>query len=160
MLTARECIGLGDVKNIENLERIKATAKKTYSDDFIKNYKNTYDTHLGKIFHIDGIEPSGGQWQKLAISRALYSNAPILVLDEPTSALDPKSEDEIFKIFMEASKNKILIMVSHRMYSARLSDEIILFDNGHVVSTGNHSALMKTSEHYKNMFNLQADKYK
>ncbi len=155
-----DCIGLGKIEDINNLDRIKLTAKKTHSDDFIKSYKMQYETNLGKDFYVDGIEPSGGQWQKLAISRALYSDASILVLDEPTSALDPKAEDEIFKIFTENNKNKILIIVSHRMYSARLADKIILFDNGKIIESGHHNELINKDGKYKQLFNLQANKYK
>lgn len=159
-LNVKNCIGLGSVENIDDLEKVKLTAQKTHSDDFIKTYKKQYYTNLGKDFYVDGIEPSGGQWQKLAISRALYSDAFILVLDEPTASLDPKAEDEIFKIFAEASKDKILIIVSHRMYSARLADKIILFDKGKIIANGSHTELMQVSKKYKQMFNLQADKYK
>jgi ATP-binding cassette subfamily B protein len=159
-LKVKDCIGLGNIERIDNLEAIKITAQKTHSDKFIKGYKNGFDTNLGKDFYIDGIEPSGGQWQKLAVSRALYSNAPILILDEPTAALDPKAEDEIFKIFTQVSKDKILIIVSHRMYSARLADEVILFDKGKIIAHGSHLDLMHISKKYKQMFNLQADKYK
>lgn len=159
-LNVKNCIGLGNVENVDDLEKIKLTAQKTHSDDFIKTYKKQYYTNLGKDFYVDGIEPSGGQWQKLAISRALYSDAVILVLDEPTAALDPKAEDEIFKIFAEISKDKILIIVSHRMYSARLADKIILFDKGKIIANGSHIELMQVSKKYKQMFNLQANKYK
>lgn len=159
-LNVKNCIGLGNVENIDDLEKVKLIAQKTHSDNFIKTYKKQYYTNLGKDFYVDGIEPSGGQWQKLAISRALYSNAFILILDEPTASLDPKAEDEIFKIVAESSKDKILIIVSHRMYNARLADKIILFDKGKIIANGSHSELMQVSKKYKQMFNLQADKYK
>lgn len=83
-----------------------------------------------------------------------------MILDEPTAALDACTENEIFKIFDKNSKDKILIVISHRMCSAKLSDKIALFDKGEIVSVGTHLELMSSSKKYKQMFNLQADKYK
>lgn len=156
----KTCIGLGNVENVDNIDKIKAVASITHADDFIKKYSKQYNTNLGKNFYADGIEPSGGQWQKLAISRAMYSDAPILILDEPTSSLDPKAEDEIFKVFTDASKYKIMILVSHRMYSARLASKVVLFDDGEIVACGSHSELMEKCKKYNEMFNLQASKYR
>ncbi|MDR1473270.1 MAG: ABC transporter ATP-binding protein/permease [Lactobacillales bacterium] len=159
-LDVKSCIGVGNICNIDDLEKIKSVAKKTRSDDFIKMYKNQYDTNLSKMFYDNAIEPSGGQWQKLAISRTLFSEASILILDEPTAALDACAEDEIFKIFDENSDDKILIIISHRMCSAKLADKIVLFDKGEIIMAGNHAEMMFSSNKYRQMFNLQADKYK
>ena len=159
-LDVKNCIGLGDVKNIDNLSKIRRISMETGADDFIKNYKTKYYTHLSRDFYDDGIEPSGGQWQKLAITRSLYSDAPILILDEPTSALDPRSEDNVMKILSQAKNKKIVIMISHRMYSARLADKIIFFDKGEIKFEGSHEQMMHNCEQYMCMFNIQAEKYR
>lgn len=131
--TVQENIGVGDINEIENIRKIKIAAQKTSAHDFITNYKDGYNTNLGKLFYDDAIEPSGGQWQKLAISRAFFPNSKVLVLDEPTAALDPKAEDEIFKIFNAYESDKAVFMISHRMCSARLADKIILLSGGKIL---------------------------
>lgn len=103
--------------------------------------------------------PSGGQWQKLAISRAFFPDSKILVLDEPTASLDPKAEDEIFQMFHKHESNKAVFMVSHRMCSAKLADKIILLDDGKIAEYGSHNELMAKKDLYFEMYKLQADKY-
>lgn len=152
-------IGFGDISNIDNINYLKKIAKKTRSDEFIQSYKCGYDTNLSKDFYKDAVEPSIGQWQKLAISRALFSDASVLVLDEPTAALDPKAEEEIFKIFKKCDNKKIIIIISHRMCSAKLADTIFLFDQGEIVERGMHSELMNLGKKYHEMYTLQAEKY-
>ncbi|MDR1522131.1 MAG: ABC transporter ATP-binding protein/permease [Streptococcaceae bacterium] len=159
LMNVKKNIGFGDINNIDNLTHIKKIAKKTRSNEFIQTYKYGYDTNLGKDFYEDAIEPSIGQWQKLAISRTLFSDAPILILDEPTASLDPKTEEEFFKIFKEGGKNKILIIISHRMCSAKLADIIVLFDQGEIVELGTHKKLMHLGGKYYEMYTLQAEKY-
>lgn len=155
----QENIGFGDVDEIENMEKIKAAAHKTNSDEFIENYKDGYKTNLGKLFYDDAIEPSGGQWQKLAISRAFFPSSKVLVLDEPTAALDPKAEDEIFKMFHTYENDKAVFMISHRMCSAKLADKIILLSGGKILEQGSHTELMDMKQNYYEMYTLQADKY-
>lgn len=157
--TVQENIGFGSVSEINNIEKIKDIAQKTNSDNFIETYKYKYKTNLGKLFYDDAIEPSGGQWQKLGITRAFFPNSKILVLDEPTSALDPKSEDEIFKIFHSYENEKAILMISHRMCSAKLADKIILLKNGKILEMGSHIELMDRKQEYYEMYSLQADKY-
>lgn len=157
--TVQENIGFGDVDKIENMEKIENTARITKSHDFIKKYKKGYKTDLGKLFFGEGIMPSGGQWQKLAISRAFFPDSKILVLDEPTASLDPKAEDEIFQMFHEYEKDKAIFMVSHRMCSAKLADKIILLSDGKIVEYGSHEELMTKKKLYFEMYSLQAEKY-
>ena len=94
--SVHNCIGFGNIEELQNSEGIAEAARLTGADVFIADYKDGYETNLSKMFFNDAIEPSGGQWQKLAISRAVYSDAQVLVLDEPTAALDPKSEVKMF----------------------------------------------------------------
>ncbi len=157
--TVQENIGFGDIDEVENIEKIKLTTQKTNSSSFIESYKNGYKTNLGKLFYDDAVEPSGGQWQKLAISRAFFPSSKVLILDEPTSALDPKAEDEIFKMFHTYENDKAVFMISHRMCSARLADKIILLSDGKILEQGSHAELMNMRKNYYEMYTLQADKY-
>lgn len=109
----------------------------------------------------NGVEISGGEAQKIAISRALYKDAPFVILDEPTSALDPISEFEIYSRFNELTKDKTSIFISHRMGSCRFCDDIIVFDNGEIIQRGNHTTLSKDINNvYATLYNAQAKYYK
>lgn len=151
-------IGFGDYDNINN-KNIRTSAEMAYADPFIQKYKNGYDTNLSREFYKDGIEPSIGQWQKISVSRAIFSNAPILIFDEPTASLDPKSEEEILKTFSSLKDKKSLLIISHRLCSAKLADKIILLENGQIKEMGTHEELIKGCKTYFKMYNLQANKY-
>lgn len=156
----QESIGFGKVEAVDDIESIKRVARLSRASDFIEKFDKGYLTNLSKMFFEDGKELSIGQQQKLAIARALYSDASILILDEPTASLDPEAEDELFKMLGAIKSNKILIMISHRMYSARLSDQIILLSQGKVIEQGTHLELVAQGGAYAKMYNLQANKYK
>lgn len=126
---------------------------------FIENYKDGYETNLSKMFFNDAIEPSGGQWQKLAISRAVYSNAQVLVLDEPTAALDPKSEVRMFDTFKKISELKSTLIISHRMYITKLADKIILLENGNLIEEGSFEELINMKKEFYSMYKIQSDSY-
>jgi ATP-binding cassette subfamily B protein len=116
------------------------------------------DTRLGKI-HGDGIDLSGGQWQRLAITRAIISPAPVRILDEPTAALDPISESRIYELFGKISKESLTIFISHRLGSTRIADEIIVFDDGKVREQGTYERLMAEKGLYCEMFEQQRSWY-
>lgn len=118
--------------------------------------KNGLDTHLFRIFDNEGIELSGGEQQKLAIARALYKNAGIIILDEPTAALDPRAEYEIYKDFNDLTANKTAVYISHRLSSTRFCDIIAVFDNGSIIQYGTHDSLVKDEGKYKELFDMQA----
>ena len=126
---------------------------------FVKKYKKGLNVRVHKDFDSDGFEPSGGVAQKIAISRAIYKDTPIIILDEPTAALDPKSESEIYEQFNKLSKNKLAIFISHRMASTRFCDNIIVFKNGSIEEMGSHSELMKAHSAYWKLFNMQSKYY-
>lgn len=126
---------------------------------FVKKYKKGLNVRVHKDFDSDGFEPSGGVAQKIAISRAIYKDTPIIILDEPTAALDPKSESEIYEQFNELSKNKLAIFISHRMASTRFCDNIIVFKNGSIEEMGSHYELMKVHSTYWKLFNMQSKYY-
>lgn len=117
------------------------------------------DLYIGKVFSEDGLELSGGQRQKLAIARAVFRDADVIVLDEPTSALDPEAEYKLLKIFKTLYSSKMLLMVSHRLSNAAHMDKIILLEDGRIVELGSHDELYRNNGRYKSLFHLQADKY-
>ncbi|MBS6447460.1 MAG: ABC transporter ATP-binding protein [Clostridiales bacterium] len=119
----------------------------------------TPETYISQLFCDKGIELSGGENQKLAITRALFKDAPILILDEPTSALSPQSEYNIYKKFGELTSNKMVIFISHRMSSCRICDKILLLQEGKVEAIGTHNQLMESCPKYKEMFDAQAELY-
>ena len=129
-------------------------------EDWINSLEEKDSTHIYKMFVENGVEPSGGQAQKLAIARALYKNAPIVVLDEPTAALDPISEYEVYKNFDKLVHGKTAIYISHRLSSCRFCDRIIVLENGLVVEEGSHEKLMENTKGlYFKMYNTQAKHY-
>lgn len=124
---------------------------------FIKAFPEQYDTMLGRP--LGGVDLSGGQWQKLAIARALVRRAPIVVLDEPTAALDPKAEAEVYRQFGEMTQGRTSILISHRLGSARLADRIIVLKDGRVEESGTHEQLIAAGGEYAGFFTLQAQWY-
>lgn len=118
------------------------------------------DTLMGKSVFDDAIELSGGETQKLALARALYKGGKILVLDEPTAALDPIAESEMYMRYNEMAHDKTSIFISHRLASTRFCDRIILIDNGSIIESGSHDALMKKNGKYAEIFNIQSHYYK
>lgn len=153
------CIGFGKIDEIENERGIMEAAKLAGADTFVQKYKYGYETNLSKMFFNDAIEPSGGQWQKLAIARALYSDASTLILDEPTAALDPKSEVKMFDTFKKISEMKSTIIISHRMYITRLADKILLLDKGQLIEEGGFEELIERKKEFYKMYKIQADSY-
>ncbi len=155
----RNCIGFGNVEEIQNVEGVAEAARLTGANVFIENYKDGYETNLSKMFFNDAIEPSGGQWQKIAISRAVYSGAQVLVLDEPTAALDPKSEVKMFDTFKKISELKSTLIISHRMYITKLADKIILLENGNLIEEGSFEELIRIRKEFYSMYKIQSDSY-
>ncbi len=156
--SVRENIMLGDTtKKDEHL--IHEAARRAGAHTFIEKLPAQYDQPLGREFE-DGEELSGGQWQKLAIARAFYESAPILIMDEPTSAIDAEAEYEIFNNLEREYKNKTLILVSHRFSTVRNANKILVISKGKLIEQGSHSELMKLGGKYARMFTRQAEGYK
>ena len=159
-LKVGENIGIGDVENIGEDELIEEAAKKGMADVFVKDLPKDYNTQLGTWFK-DGKELSGGQWQKIALSRAfMRSQADILILDEPTAAIDAKAEAEIFEHFRDLTANKISIIISHRFSTVRMAHHIIVLDQGEILERGSHAELLEADKQYAKLFKLQAKGYK
>lgn len=159
LIDVRSNIAFGDITRFDDTDYIEEIAIKTNSKNFIDSYKEKYETKLSKEFYDDGIEPSIGQWQKLAISRAVFRNAPVLILDEPTASLDPKAEEEVFQMFHKIALEKLIIIISHRMCSAKFTDRIILLRQGELIESGTHGELINKKGIYYDLYNLQASKY-
>ena len=154
-----ENIKFGDIYKDYSFENVKNAAVQSNADDYISKLKLQYDTPLMRIFEPDGTELSIGQWQKLAIARAFYSDSDILILDEPTASLDPMAEQEIFNQFDRLRKDKTTIFVSHRLSSATVASLIVVLENGEVVETGTHRSLMELGGRYCELFTTQAKRY-
>jgi len=118
------------------------------------------DTFVYKDYQRNGFEPSGGEGQKIALVRALCRNAIIAILDEPTAALDPKAEAGIYNQFDNFFNNKLVVYISHRYAVTKFCDKILLFHQGEIIGEGSHNELMERNEHYKELYNVQADYYK
>ena len=144
----------------ENDKDLNEIYKLAGVDDWINNLDKKDETYIYKMFVEEGVEPSGGQAQKLAIARALYKNSPIVILDEPTAALDPISENEVYNNFDKLVNEKTAIYISHRLASCKFCDRIIVFSGGSVIEEGSHEDLIKNSSGlYYKMYNTQARYY-
>ncbi len=152
-LTLRENIAMTNILDILNDDKILKCLEKC-------NFKEKIDLgqNLGKI-EDNGIDLSKGQWQKIALARAYFSNSKILILDEPTSSLDPIAENNIYRTFQEVLGDKGSIIISHRLGSAKIADKILVLDNGKIVEQGTHYELMLKNDVYANMFNAQRSWY-
>jgi ABC-type multidrug transport system fused ATPase/permease subunit len=157
-LTAGENIRMGNIDEKSPESRIKASAETTGINDLIKNLQNGYETVIGNLFD-DSRELSWGEWQKIALARALFRNAPVLILDEPSSALDADTEYEIFSRFREIVKDRTSILISHRFTNVSLADRIIVLNKGEIAETGTHDELMKKGGIYYTMFTKQSSRF-
>ena len=143
----------------ENDENIIDILQKNGMGDKIVELDKGIHTSVYKTFDENGFEPSGGEGQKIALARAIYKDAPIILLDEPTSALDPKAENELYQNFYNIVKGKTAVFISHRMSSTRICDRIILFQAGKIIETGTHEKLMAQKGKYYELFQMQAQYY-
>ncbi len=157
--TFKENIIFGDYKKRNDAEALKSAIYKSGSASFLDELKGGYEQVLGKMFD-DGVNLSGGQWQKVALARAFFRDAPILILDEPTSAIDAKSEAEIFEKVQKLQNEKTVIIISHRFSTVRNADRILVLDGGKIIEEGSHKQLMKEKGIYAELFELQAQGYK
>jgi ATP-binding cassette, subfamily B, bacterial len=159
MATARENVGFGQVKALDDVPRIERAAEKGGADAVVRELEDGWETTLGHWFD-RGRELSGGQWQKIALGRAFMRDAQVLVLDEPTSALDAEREYEIFQRFRELTEGKIAILISHRFSTVRMADRIAVIDGGTISELGSHDALLALNGTYARLFNMQAQGYR
>ena len=157
--TVSENIMFGEVGRERDGKRIVEAARAANAADFIDALPEGYETPLMRFFERTGIELSGGQWQKLAIARAFYSDSDILILDEPTASLDAIAEQEIYNQFEALRKDKTTIFVSHRLSSATTASKIVVLEYGKVIEEGTHKELMARGGRYHALFTTQAKHY-
>lgn len=157
--SVKDNIRIGDVDKKYEKEIMSKAASKSQAHNFIKEYKLGYKTVLSKQFN-KGVEPSVGQWQKIALARAFFRDAPILILDEPTSAIDAKAETQIFQQLDRFEKDKTVIMISHRFSTVRNADRIYVIGKGKILEAGTHQQLINKKGNYAKLFKLQAKGYK
>lgn len=156
--TFRENVIYGDADKQKDELAIKEAIKKSGADAFLKDLPNGFEQVVGKTFE-EGIDLSGGQWQKLALARAFFRDAPLLILDEPTSAIDAKAEYEIFERVQQLQKDKTVIIISHRFSTVRNADRILVLDKGRIIEEGSHDKLMAKKGLYEELFTIQAKGY-
>jgi ATP-binding cassette subfamily B protein len=156
--TAAENIGLGNVPDITDRERIEVAGKQAGADELISGLPEGYDTALGKWFD-HGVNLSGGEWQKVALARAFMRDAKILLLDEPTSALDAQAEYDLFERLRSLTRGRTAIYISHRFSTVRRADRIVFLEHGRLVEEGTHGELMRLNGRYARLFRMQASAY-
>ncbi|MCK5286164.1 MAG: ABC transporter ATP-binding protein [Candidatus Pacebacteria bacterium] len=154
----KDSIAIGDTSKKTQIEKVKESAKAGEADIFIEEWEENYDQMLGKHF-TGGVEPSIGQWQKLALARVFYRDPKVLILDEPTSSIDAEAEAKIFERIEKISKKRSMILISHRFSTVRRADRIVVIDGGKIIENGTHEELMEVNGQYAKLFNLQAEKY-
>ncbi len=159
-VTARENIAFGNLGAFEDTTAIETAAAMSGASEVVAGLPSSYGTVLGRAYDERGQDLSTGQWQRLAIARAYFRDASVLVLDEPTAALDAKAEVEVYRSFTDMSRGKSVILISHRLGCARLADRIVFLDAGKIVEEGTHDELLALGGRYAEMYELQAAWYR
>jgi ATP-binding cassette, subfamily B, bacterial len=157
-MSASDNIAIGRIDERENESRIKHSATKALADIVISKLPKGYNQILGRHF-TNGVDLSGGEWQKVALSRAYMRDAELLILDEPTAAIDAKAEHEVFKRFTELTQSRTAILISHRFSTVRIADRIMVLEKGQIVEIGSHEELILMNGKYSELFYLQAQGY-
>jgi ATP-binding cassette subfamily B protein len=157
-MTARENIVVGRVELAQD-EAVRLAAQKSLADGVIEKLPGGYDQLLGRRFE-GGVDLSGGEWQKIALARAYFRDAQLVILDEPTASLDARSEYEVFQRFAELTEGKSALLISHRFSTVRMADRIVVLENGRIAEQGSHRQLVALGGRYAAMFELQASSYR
>jgi ATP-binding cassette, subfamily B, bacterial len=157
-LSARLNITIGRYDRSVDLWQVHEAARAGDAHDFVMELSRQYDTLLSRHF-TDGADLSGGQWQRLAVSRAFYRDAPLLICDEPTANLDARAEHEVYRRLRDLAAGRTVVLITHRMASVREADRIYVLDHGAVVEEGDHRSLMTADGIYAQLFTLQASAY-
>jgi len=157
-LTAKENILISRSNEKPDEMGIRNAASAADSLEYIKSLPNGFDTVLSEKYE-GGIRPSTGQWQKIAIARFFYRNAPLVMFDEPTASIDAESEYNIFGKIYDFFEDKTVIIISHRFSTVRNADRIIVIDKGKIIEEGTHTHLMSINGKYAKDFKLQAEGY-
>ncbi|MBN2106016.1 MAG: ABC transporter ATP-binding protein [Deltaproteobacteria bacterium] len=158
-LTARENIWLGNIEREPADPRIVVAAEQTGAAEALRRLDRGFDTQLGRLFE-DGQELSIGEWQKLALARAFFSDARVIILDEPTSSMDARAEHEVFTAFRRLLDGRTAVLISHRFSTVRMADCIYVLEQGRILEHGSHDELVRRGGKYASLFDLQARHYK
>ena len=153
-LTLKENIELADIHATGSIDEVMKQAGVLLDGE---SYPNGIETMLSREF--EGVDISGGQWQRVAIARGLYRPHNLIILDEPTAAIDPIEENRLYENFMQITKNKTAVIITHRLASTRLADRIIVMEEGQIVEDGNHQGLIEKNGLYAKMFKAQEKWY-
>ena len=157
-LTVRENIGAGSVERYDDLPGIVAAARRAGAHAVTESLESGYETRLGPQYQ-GGSDLSGGQWQRLALARAFFRDAPFLILDEPTAALDPRAEAALFDSIRSLYAGRTVLLVSHRFSTVRTADRIYVMHEGRIIEAGTHQELLARGGRYAELFALQASAY-
>ncbi len=157
-MTARENIAVGRIELAQDGAVCQA-ARKSLADEVIEKLPKGYEQLLGLRFE-GGVDLSGGEWQKIALARAYFRDAQLVILDEPTASLDARSEYEVFQRFAELTEGKMALLISHRFSTVRMADRIVVLENGKIAEQGSHRQLVSLGGQYAAMFELQASSYR
>ncbi len=158
-MTASENLAVGRIEEKDDRPRIENAARRSLADQVISKLPAGYDQMVGRRFE-DGVDLSGGEWQKMALGRAYMRDAELLILDEPTAALDARAEFEVFQRFTELTSGKTAVLISHRFSTVRMADRILVLENGRRREMGTHEELVVLGGQYAELFNLQAAGYR
>jgi ATP-binding cassette, subfamily B, bacterial len=159
--SARENIGMGALAIAHDEARLRAAAERAGALDLVEALPHGWDTLLSREY-ADGADLSGGQWQRIALARALFAvigGATVLILDEPTANLDVRAEAELYDRFLDITAGLTTILISHRFSTVRRADHIVVLEGGRVVEQGDHTALMAQNGRYAAMFRVQAERF-
>ena len=157
--TVEENITFGWLEGADDKEHLESVLVRSGADEVAAALPLGLDTPLGKEFH-EGAEMSVGQWQKLAIARAYFRPAEILILDEPASALDAKAEAAVYAHFADMAQERTAVLISHRLASCQIADRILVLREGRLVEQGSHAALLSAEGEYAELYRLQAASYR
>ncbi|GCE02698.1 ABC transporter ATP-binding protein [Dictyobacter aurantiacus] len=157
-LSVQDNIGLGLLDKKDDPAAIQQADEMSRASEFIEHLPQSYQTLLGKEFE-GGHDLSYGQWQKLAIARAYLREAHLLLLDEPASALDARTEYEVYRQFRDVARGKTIVLISHRLGSARLADRILFLHQGSITEEGTHDELLASNGSYAQLYTMQAEWY-
>jgi ATP-binding cassette subfamily B protein len=158
-MTVAQNIAVGNIARKDDRPLIEASAQQSLADVLTAKLPDKYDQALGRRFR-QGVELSGGEWQKIALARAYMRDAQLLILDEPTAALDARAEYEVFQRFADLTKGKSAVLISHRFSTVRMADRILVLDKGELIEIGSHEELLEKNGRYAELFHLQAQGYR